>query len=95
MLRGQPPWPNGPRDAEPRSAGAPPAAKDAKPDNASVWALLGVPPTATAEELKAAFRQKALATHPDHGGDPEAFRRVLRAYDEAKKRSRKPRRKTP
>lgn len=90
VLRGQPAWPNGPRDAEPASV-----RRETSPANASLWELLGVGPGVTDEELKAAFRKKALATHPDQGGDAETFRRVLRAYTEARRRVRKPKRKTP
>jgi hypothetical protein len=44
-------------------------------------ALLGVRPGASADELKAAFRRKALEHHPDHGGDAAAFIALKRAYD--------------
>ena len=45
-----------------------------------------------AEELKAAYRKRALETHPDHGGDEASFRRVLHAYEEARRRIERPRR---
>ena len=47
---------------------------------------------ATADDLKRAFRQRALVTHPDRGGDAEAFRQVQRAFKEAQRRfaSRRP-----
>jgi DnaJ homolog subfamily A member 2 len=32
---------------------------------------LGVPKTATTDEIKKAFRRLALKAHPDKGGDPE------------------------
>lgn len=57
----------------------------------SVWTILGVEQGVTPEELRAAYRRRALETHPDHGGDPEAFRRVLEAYAEARRRLRAPR----
>jgi hypothetical protein len=44
-------------------------------------ALLGVAPGAPLEEVKAAFRRKALEHHPDHGGEAAAFIAVKRAYD--------------
>lgn len=44
-------------------------------------AVLGVPPGAPLDEVKAAFRRKALEHHPDHGGDAAAFMAVKRAYD--------------
>ena len=38
--------------------------------------LLGLPQSATHEQVKKAFNKAALATHPDHGGDPEAMATV-------------------
>lgn len=52
----------------------------------SIWETLGITAHATADELKRAFRQRALATHPDRGGDAEAFRNVQRAFKEAQRR---------
>ena len=45
--------------------------------------ILGVEATATADEIKRAFRSLALTTHPDRGGDDAAFIEVKRAYDVA------------
>lgn len=45
--------------------------------------LLGVPPTATFEELKRAYRHAVLRYHPDSArgkGDPEKLNAVLQAY---------------
>lgn len=42
-------------------------------------AILGVKRPLTAEVLKKAFKRKARETHPDLGGDPEAFKRVEEA----------------
>ncbi|MBK8264171.1 MAG: J domain-containing protein [Nannocystis sp.] len=48
------------------------------------YAVLGVEPSATLDEIKRAYRRLALATHPDrHPDDPEAvdrFRRISAAY---------------
>ena len=48
------------------------------------YAVLGVPHSATADEIKAAYRRLALATHPDrHPDDPDAearFRAISTAY---------------
>lgn len=50
------------------------------------WAVLGVAPTASAGEIKAAYLRAALKTHPDTARVPDAqstagdFRRVLQAY---------------
>ena len=52
-------------------------------------AVLGIAADATLVEIKRAYRKKALETHPDRGGDPEAFRAVQRAYEKAVKRRQK------
>eukprot|EP00441_Pelagodinium_beii_P046814 CAMPEP_0197622730 /NCGR_PEP_ID=MMETSP1338-20131121/2904_1 /TAXON_ID=43686 ORGANISM="Pelagodinium beii, Strain RCC1491" /NCGR_SAMPLE_ID=MMETSP1338 /ASSEMBLY_ACC=CAM_ASM_000754 /LENGTH=462 /DNA_ID=CAMNT_0043192479 /DNA_START=67 /DNA_END=1452 /DNA_ORIENTATION=- len=44
--------------------------------------VLGIQRSATAAEIHAAYRRCALATHPDKGGDPEDFRRVVAAFEE-------------
>ena len=49
----------------------------------SIWQTLGVAAAATIDEIRAGYRQRALVVHPDHGGDPEAFRALRAAYDEA------------
>ena len=46
----------------------------------SHYDALGLPVNATAQQIKAAYRRAARATHPDHGGDPAEFRRVSLAY---------------
>lgn len=45
------------------------------------WMALGLSEGATALEIKAAFRRRALAVHPDKGGSAEAFREVLVAFE--------------
>jgi hypothetical protein len=54
---------------------------DSPPD---YYARLGVRPSASAEEIRTAFRERARATHPDRNpGDPaaaERFQRVKEAY---------------
>ncbi len=62
----------------------PPAEKPIRPRAPapmSAWALLGLAPGATLGELKRAYRQRALETHPDQGGEAEQFQRVQRAYE--------------
>ncbi|MEZ4430703.1 MAG: J domain-containing protein [Nannocystaceae bacterium] len=48
------------------------------------YAVLGVPPEATPDEIKRAYRRLAMETHPDrHPNDPDAedrFRRISAAY---------------
>jgi curved DNA-binding protein CbpA len=48
--------------------------------------ILGVSPESSLEELKSAFRKKALEHHPDTGGSAETFIALKRAYDSIVKR---------
>merc|ERR1719198_1761758 len=45
------------------------------------YTLIGVSEDATAEEIKLAFRQKALHEHPDKGGDADRFHELQMAYN--------------
>lgn len=47
------------------------------------FAALGLPSTATAAEVKAAYREAAQRLHPDKGGDGKEFAALCRAYKEA------------
>ncbi len=40
---------------------------------------LGVSSSATAEDIRSAYRSRLHETHPDHGGDPEDFKKVREA----------------
>jgi hypothetical protein len=92
ILVGEPPWMDrGPAPSEVRPAGAAGVSKVGS--QASVWAVLGISPGVTAAELKSAFKQRALETHPDRGGSAESFRLVLRAYEEAQRRIARPRKR--
>lgn len=44
------------------------------------YAVLGVPVTATNEEVRSAYRRLALLHHPDHGGSVETFYVVREAH---------------
>jgi curved DNA-binding protein len=44
------------------------------------YAALGVPRTATADEIKQAFRRLASQHHPDKGGDTQKFQAIQEAY---------------
>lgn len=43
--------------------------------------ILGIPKTSTQEEIKKAFRKKAVEHHPDKGGDESKFKEISEAYD--------------
>lgn len=45
------------------------------------YATLGVPKTATADEIKQAFRRLASKNHPDKGGNTAKFQQIQSAYD--------------
>ena len=45
------------------------------------YKILGVPRTATADEIKKAFRKKARTAHPDAGGNEEEFKQINEAYE--------------
>lgn len=53
-------------------------------------AVLGVAPGATPDEVRAAWRSVARATHPDHGGDPAAFATAAAAYDHLRRAAESP-----
>lgn len=58
-------------------------------DNSRFYELIGVEKNATQDEIKKAFRKKALKMHPDKGGDPDKFKDLTVAYEvlsDAKKR---------
>ena len=50
-------------------------------DNKDHYESLGVDSTATAKNIRQAFRTKAKHMHPDRGGSPEAFKNLANAYD--------------
>jgi len=80
-LAGLKPFPTHPaREASPETA----ASARAKPVDPFV--LLGIPNDAPLEDVKTAFRKKALEHHPDRGGTAEAFMAIKRAYDAIVKR---------
>eukprot|EP00439_Symbiodinium_sp_Y106_P045588 s1500_g5.t2 len=47
----------------------------------SFYEALNVSSSATEAELRSAYKRQALATHPDKGGTPEAFRLVVEAFE--------------
>ena len=49
------------------------------------YRVLGVEPGASADEVQAAYREKARKLHPDRGGDEREFSRVNEAYRRLKR----------
>lgn len=80
VLMGLPPFPQAAPESTTTTSTAPRASRE---PTTSIWQLLGLTPQATIPEIRAAFRQRALVTHPDRGGDPDAFRALRHAHDEA------------
>lgn len=85
ILRGQTPWTAHDAKATHEDQRDPPPTRAASPTSipASMWTILGISSDATEREIKAAFRKRALETHPDHGGEPAQFAAVKRAYERA------------
>lgn len=52
--------------------------------------ILGVSPTATQDEIKAAYRRLAMKHHPDRGGDVDEFQKIKAAYEQLMKPTRCP-----
>jgi DnaJ-class molecular chaperone len=45
----------------------------------SYYNILGVSETATQDEIKKAYRKKAVEHHPDKGGDEQVFKKIRSA----------------
>ncbi|KAH6772995.1 DNAJ-like protein 2 [Perilla frutescens var. hirtella] len=52
-----------------------------KSDNSRYYEVLGVPKTASPDDLKKAYKKAAIKNHPDKGGDPEKFKELAHAYE--------------
>ena len=61
------------------------------PSGIDPYAVLGLTSAATMDEVKLAFRLRALADHPDQGGSAENFIALKHAYDAIAKRRRRSR----
>lgn len=47
------------------------------------YEVLGVGKTASVDEIKKAFRKRALLAHPDQGGDNKKFQKLKSAFEHA------------
>lgn len=54
----------------------------------SAYAVLGLPPTASIEEVERNYRNLAKVFHPDKGGYTEAMRFLNQAYEMVKRKKR-------
>jgi len=61
----------------------PPAPSHAEPEVPACLAVLGLRPPLTLEDVKQSYLAKAMAAHPDRGGDPAEFIRLQKAFEEA------------
>jgi len=53
----------------------------APPDTTKLYQVLGIPKTATAKEIKTAYRKLAVLHHPDKGGDDHVIQEINGAYE--------------
>ncbi len=54
-------------------------------DFMSWWSELGLPTTATLDEIDGAYKMLAMKHHPDRGGNAETMARINRARDQARR----------
>merc|ERR1712178_350226 len=50
-------------------------------DNEKYYKILGVEKNADENDIKKAYKKKALKEHPDRGGSEEKFKEISRAYE--------------
>lgn len=58
-----------------------PPSPSSGPSRREAYRVLDLDPGADEGQIKRAYRAKVKATHPDRGGDEEAFKRVNDAYE--------------
>src|SRR6185437_8165104 len=61
------------------------------PTKRDYYEVLGVGKTASADEIKKAFRRAAVQHHPDRGGDETKFKEINEAYEVLKDSSKRQR----
>jgi len=54
---------------------------DKEIENKALYEILEVPNTASTDEIKKAYKKKAMKYHPDKGGDPEKFKEISCAHE--------------
>lgn len=54
------------------------------------FATLGLPETATPDEVKAKWRELCMIHHPDRGGNPVEFNEIRKAYKVAMEEASQP-----
>lgn len=69
-----------------RRGPTPPGEGENRPTVAEAYGTLGLEPGADLEAVREAYRERVKETHPDLGGDPEAFIRVREAYERLRER---------
>ncbi len=52
-------------------------------------AVLGLPPTATSQQIKRCYRTLAKRHHPDRGGDQRQMQKIIAAYEYLMKEQQK------
>jgi len=80
----EPPKTKAPKTEPPKAKAPktePPKAKAPKPMKETHYSVLGIAKTATALEIKKAYRNAVLKVHPDKGGSNDLFRKVQHAYE--------------
>jgi len=82
ILIGKEPWTSG---ADARANDEAPRARVTS-NATSIWQTLGLQANASLDDIKRAYRSRALQTHPDRGGTAEAFHALQNAYEAAVKR---------
>ena len=45
------------------------------------YATLGVEKTASTDEIRTAYKEKAMKNHPDRGGNVEMWQSIQKAFD--------------